>query len=46
MFLILEELRKLEELRELNTILLSPIVFANMTIVFNSSATIGCDNTF
>ena len=43
---MLEELRKLKELRELKTILLNPIVFANMTIVFNSSAAIGCDNSF
>ena len=43
---MLEELRKLKELRELKTILLNPIVFANMTFVFNSSAAIGCDNSF
>ena len=43
---MLEELRELKELRKLKTILLNPIVFANMTIVFKSSAAVGCDNSF
>ena len=38
-----EELKKL---RELKTILLNSMIFAYMTIVFNYSATCGCDNYF
>ena len=44
-FLMLEELRKLKELKELKTILLSPIIYPYKTIVFNSSAAKGCDNS-
>ena len=48
---MLEELRKLKELKELKklkklkTILLSPIIYPYKTIVFNSSAAKGCDNS-
>ena len=38
-----EELMELKELGELKTILLMPYSISNMTIVFNSSAAIGCD---
>jgi len=40
-----EELKKLKKLRELKTILLTPIIYAFKTIVFNSSAACGCDNS-